>query len=61
LTGNFTAQPSLSRILKSKINPRDFTQADFVSESSFMVGCHHHFTDEQVQFLAESLKYAGAS
>jgi len=60
LTGNFTAQPSLSRILKSDINPRDFVQADYVTETSFMVGCHHHFTDEQVQILAESLKLAGS-
>jgi len=59
LTGNFTAQPSLSRILKSDINPRDFVQADFVTESSFMVGCHHHLTDEQVQILTMSLKLAG--
>lgn len=59
LTGNFTAQPSLSRILKSDINPRDFVQADFVTESSFMVGCHHHLTDEQVQILTKSLKLAG--
>jgi len=58
LTGNFTAQPSLARILKSRVNSREFVQANFVSESSFMVGCHHHFTDEQVEILAKSLKDA---
>jgi len=44
--------------LKSRVNSREFVQANFVSESSFMVGCHHHFTDEQVEILAKSLKDA---
>lgn len=56
LTGNFTAQPSLQRILGSNLNPRDFAQADFVASTSFMVGCHHHFTDDQIAYLAESLR-----
>lgn len=58
LTGNFTAQPSIQRILGSNLNPSDFAQADFVTSTSFMVGCHHHFTDDQVTYLAESLRSA---
>jgi CDP-6-deoxy-D-xylo-4-hexulose-3-dehydrase len=58
LTGNFTAQPSLKRILGTSVNPRDFVQAEYVSATSFMVGCHHHFTDEQIAHLAESLRRA---
>lgn len=58
LTGNFTAQPSLKRILGTSINPRDFVQAEYVSATSFMVGCHHHFTDEQIDHLADSLRRA---
>ena len=60
LTGNFTSQPSLKRILGTSINPDDFGQANFVAESSFMVGCHHHFSDEQVSHLANSLERAGS-
>lgn len=61
LTGNFTAQPSLRRLLDSEINPREFTQADYVSTHSFMVGCHHHFTDEQTEHLAQSLRNAASA
>ena len=58
LTGNFTAQPSLQRILGTSVNPRNFAQANFVTSTSFMVGCHHHFTDDQVTYLAQSLHNA---
>ena len=58
LTGNFTAQPSLQRILGTSVNPRNFAQANFVTSTSFMVGCHHHFTDDQVAYLAQSLHNA---
>lgn len=60
LTGNFTAQPSLQRILGTNLNPRDFVQADYVTATSFMVGCHHHFTEDQVAHLADSLCHASS-
>lgn len=55
LTGNFTAQPSLGRIMGEEMNPRSYRQADIVSSTCFMVGCHHHFSDSQVEHLAQSL------
>lgn len=58
LTGNFTAQPSLRRILNEEVNPSSYRNAELVSSSCFMVGCHHHFTDNQVDFLAKSLNEA---
>jgi CDP-4-dehydro-6-deoxyglucose reductase, E1 len=58
LTGNFTAQTSLARILKTNINPRNFAQADYITETGFMVGCHHHFSDEQIKLLTDSLRLA---
>lgn len=59
LTGNFTAQPSLRRILKEDLDPKSFTNAEDISARCFMVGCHHHFTDAQVEHLGDSLRYAG--
>ena len=58
LTGNFTAQTSLARILKTNINPRNFAQADYITETGVMVGCHHHFSDEQIKLLTDSLRLA---
>lgn len=59
LTGNFTAQPSLTRILGENLDPKSFAGAEFVSTHCFMVGCHHHFSEEQVEHLSESLRIAG--
>jgi CDP-6-deoxy-D-xylo-4-hexulose-3-dehydrase len=61
LTGNFTAQRSLQRLLGRAINPRDYPQADHVSSHSFMVGCHHHFSDNQVQYLVQSVRNAATA
>jgi len=55
LTGNFTAQPSLRRILGEEINPRSFVNATTVARESFMVGCHHHFNEQQIDHLVVSI------
>lgn len=58
LTGNFTAQPSLRRILGEELNPEHFTNANLISQQCFMVGCHHHFTEAQIVHLTEALSDA---
>lgn len=55
LTGNFTAQPSLKRILGTSIDPKSYSEAERVTATCFMIGCHHHFTDEQIAHLTESV------
>ena len=55
LTGNFLSQPSMRRIGKNLPHPDSFPKATYISKSSFLVGAHHDFSDEQVNFLGESL------
>lgn len=55
LTGNFLSQPSMQRIGKNLPHPDSFPKATYISKSSFLVGAHHDFSDEQVNFLGESL------
>jgi len=38
--------------------PEEFPIATEVTDSYFMVGCHHDFSDEQVNHLARSLQLA---
>ena len=56
LTGNFTKQPELKRLLPDLRSEEDYPMADKISESTFLVACHHDLTDAQVEFLAHSLK-----
>ena len=56
LTGNFTKQPALKRLLPDLRSEEDYPMADKISESTFLVACHHDLTDAQVEFLAHSLK-----
>jgi len=58
LTGNFTAQPSIRRILGEDLDAKSFINANLISSQCFMVGCHHHFTEGQITHLVESLRYA---
>ncbi len=58
LTGNFTSQPALQRLVRADLNPRMFTVADRVTDRCFMVGCHHHFDDSQVAHLVLGLRRA---
>lgn len=54
LTGNFSRQPSVQRLMP-QVNPSNFPNADSVSQEMFLVGCHHDFSDEQVDYLTSSL------
>lgn len=56
LTGNFLAQPSMNRIGGDHPPAADFTAATEITENCFLVGAHHDLSEQQVHFLAESLK-----
>jgi CDP-6-deoxy-D-xylo-4-hexulose-3-dehydrase len=60
LTGNFTSQPALQRLVRGDLNPRTYMVADRVTDNCFMVGCHHHFDDSQVSHLVLGLRSAAA-
>jgi dTDP-4-amino-4,6-dideoxygalactose transaminase len=36
---------------------RDFVNADSVSEATFLIGCHHDLSENQIDYVAEKLKY----
>ena len=55
LTGNFVAQPAVQRILGDSLSPDAFPQATAISQSTFLVGAHHDLTDDQVEYLCNSL------
>jgi len=55
LTGNFLAQPAMSRLGDSYPPASDFPIATEISESCFLVGAHHDLTDEQVDYMIEAL------
>ena len=56
LTGNFTKQPALKKLLPTLSLESNYPMADKISESTFLVACHHDLTDAQVEFLGQSLK-----
>lgn len=56
LTGNFLSQPAIQRITKHALDPRSFKAASKIAESTFLVGAHHEFTEEQIIFLCNGLK-----
>ncbi len=56
LTGNFLAQPAIQRITRYAIESKAFTAAQDITDNAFMVGAHHDLTDDQVDFLCQSLR-----
>ena len=56
LTGNFLSQPAMRRITNRLDSPSDFKVATDISDTSFLIGCHHDLTDEQIEYLCKSLK-----
>lgn len=56
LTGNFLSQPAIQRISRKMVDPKSFKFATEIAESSFLVGAHHDFTKEQIEFLCNSLR-----
>lgn len=58
LTGNFLSQPAIQRITRHAVDPSSFKVATEVTNSAFLVGAHHDLTENQIDFLCESLKAA---
>jgi CDP-6-deoxy-D-xylo-4-hexulose-3-dehydrase len=56
LTGNFLSQPAIKRITKNKVSPDIFRVASEISDTAFLVGCHHDLSTEQIEYLCKSLK-----
>jgi CDP-6-deoxy-D-xylo-4-hexulose-3-dehydrase len=56
LTGNFLAQPAVQRITRNLIDPKQYEVASEITETAFLVGAHHDFSDEQVEFLCAKLQ-----
>lgn len=56
LTGNFLAQPAIQRITRYAIESKAFTVAQDITDNAFMVGAHHDLTNDQVDFLCQSLR-----
>ena len=55
LTGNFLQQPGLKKVLDEEINIERFLNANLLSASTFLIGCHPDLSDSQVNYLCEVL------
>lgn len=55
LTGNFLAQPAAARVLGHRCDPNDYEVANKMTASTFLIGCHHDYTDTQIEYLCEKL------
>jgi dTDP-4-amino-4,6-dideoxygalactose transaminase len=55
LTGNFLAQPAAKRVIDSRFNARNFKNAQYLTDNSFLIGCHHEYTELQIEYLIESI------
>jgi CDP-6-deoxy-D-xylo-4-hexulose-3-dehydrase len=60
LTGNFLSQPAIQRITRHAVDPNSFKVATDITNTAFLVGAHHDLTDDQIDFLCESLKVASS-
>jgi CDP-6-deoxy-D-xylo-4-hexulose-3-dehydrase len=56
LTGNFLSQPAMQRITENQVSADVFKVASDISDTSFLVGCHHDLTTKQIEYLCNSLK-----
>lgn len=56
LTGNFLSQPAAHKILSSRFDASTFTKAEQITKTSFLIGCHHEYSDAQINYLCEKLK-----
>jgi CDP-6-deoxy-D-xylo-4-hexulose-3-dehydrase len=55
LTGNFLAQPAAKNVIDQRFNPNSFPNAQFLTDNSFLIGCHHDYSDEQIEHLLKAL------
>ena len=61
LTGNFLSQPAIQRITRNAVDPEQFSSANYIAGSSFLVGAHHDLSDEQIEFLCKTLRTTSMS
>ena len=57
LTGNFLAQPAMKRINVSGYDQNVFSSANDIAKRTFLIGAHHDFSNEQMNHIAECLRY----
>jgi CDP-6-deoxy-D-xylo-4-hexulose-3-dehydrase len=57
LTGNFLAQPAMKRINSDGYDPSVFNIANDVTRRTLLIGAHHDFSDQQMDHIANCLKY----
>ncbi len=55
LTGNFLAQPAIQRITRHSISPDSYPSATYIANTTFLIGAHHDLSDEQIEYLCETL------
>ena len=55
LTGNFLAQPAAKRVIDRSFDPSNFANAQYLTDNSFLIGCHHDYSADQIRFLIDSL------
>jgi CDP-6-deoxy-D-xylo-4-hexulose-3-dehydrase len=58
LTGNFLEQPAMKRIYTDSPDPSHFSTANHVSRTTFLIGAHQDLSDEQLDYLFETLQTA---
>ena len=58
LTGNFLEQPAMKRIYTESPDPSLFNVANHVSNTTFLIGAHQDLSDEQLDYLSETLRAA---
>ena len=56
LTGNFLAQPAAKKVIDRRFNPNNFVNAQFLTDHSFLIGCHHDYTDLQIEYLVDTIR-----
>jgi CDP-6-deoxy-D-xylo-4-hexulose-3-dehydrase len=54
LTGNFLKQPAL-RHLTNPPSAKEFSNADEIEKTCFLVSCHHDLSESQVRYLIRGL------
>jgi CDP-6-deoxy-D-xylo-4-hexulose-3-dehydrase len=55
LTGNFLAQRAAKRVIDRRFNARNFKNAQYLTDNSFLIGCHHEYTELQIEYLTQTI------
>jgi CDP-6-deoxy-D-xylo-4-hexulose-3-dehydrase len=56
LTGNFLTQPAIKNLNFTNQEPKEFTSATKIAETTFLVSAHHDLSEDQIEYLCEKLK-----